>query len=237
MDQDQLKSLFDQQAANYDRQWAKTAAIRDCLHLLLDAALAALPGEARLLCVGVGTGAELVHLAQAHPQWRFTAVEPSGAMLEACRQAAQAQGVAARCHFHQGYLDTLPATEAFDAATCFLVSQFILDQQARTGFFRGMARRLKPGGMLASSDLASDVQSPAYEVLLHAWVRMMSAEASAEALERMRRAHLDDVGVLPADRIAAIIEAGGFEPPVPFFQAGLIHGWLSRRCCEPPRDP
>jgi signal transduction histidine kinase len=29
--------------------------------------------------------------------------------------------------------------------------------------------------------------------------------------------------------IASIIEAGGFETPVQFFQAGLIHAWFSRR--------
>ena len=35
MNQDQLNALFDQQAAGYDAQWAKTQAVRDCLHLLL----------------------------------------------------------------------------------------------------------------------------------------------------------------------------------------------------------
>ena len=50
-----ISSLFDQQAAGYDRQWAKTAPIRDCL-FLLEPLLAPLPAEARVLCVGVGTG-------------------------------------------------------------------------------------------------------------------------------------------------------------------------------------
>jgi tRNA (cmo5U34)-methyltransferase len=35
--------------------------------------------------------------------------------------------------------------------------------------------------------------------------------------------------VLSPERTAAIIAAGGFTLPVPFFQAGLIHAWLSRR--------
>ncbi|MCL7713690.1 class I SAM-dependent methyltransferase [Stenotrophomonas mori] len=230
MNPDELTSLFDRQAAGYDAQWARTRPIRDCLHLLLDAAFATLPENAHILCVGLGTGAELRHLARNHPGWRFTAVEPSGAMLAVCRQAAEDEGIAARCHFHEGYLDTLAGDDRFDAATCFLVSQFILEPVARSGFFRGIARRLVPGGILASSDLASDVASPGYEALLRAWMALMAAaDVPADALQRMRDAYARDVAMLPPEQIASIIAAGGFQPPVPFFQAGLIHGWLSRR--------
>ena len=86
MQTDELVSLFDQQASGYDRQWAKTAPIRECLYLLLDPMLAGLPRDARILCVGVGTGAELVHLAKRFPGWSFAAVEPSSKMLEECRR-------------------------------------------------------------------------------------------------------------------------------------------------------
>ena len=84
--------------------------------------------------------------------------------------------------------------------------------------------------MLASSDLAADVASPQYEVLLPAWLRMMAAaEVSPEAIERIRVAYTRDVGVLPPDDVASIITAGGFDDPTLFFQAGLIHAWRSRR--------
>ncbi|WP_394559448.1 class I SAM-dependent methyltransferase [Aquipseudomonas alcaligenes] len=230
MHRDEVTEIFQQQAASYDSQWAKTAPIRHCLHLLVNSLFAELPADARILCVGVGTGTEMAHLAQQNPGWHFTAVEPSAAMLEVCRQRAQQEGFAARCTFHEGYLESLPATEAHDAATCFLVSQFILEPQARSAFFAEIAERLKPGGLLASSDLAADVNSAEYEVLLAAWMNMMAAaELSPEAMARMRQAYARDVGVLSPQRTAAIIAAGGFALPVPFFQAGLIHAWLSRR--------
>lgn len=230
MNQDELKAVFDQQAASYDEQWAKTSPIRDCLHLLLDSVFADLPAVSRVLCVGAGTGAELVHLAGKNPAWTFTVVEPSGAMLEVCRTRAIEQGFSARCEFHEGYLESLVATVRFDAATCFLVSQFMLDPATRSGFFREISSRLKPGALLASSDLASEVQSPEHEVLLHAWMNMMAAAGiPPEGIERLRKAYEVDVAILPPRRIASIIAAGGFELPVLFYQAGLIHAWLSKR--------
>lgn len=228
MRQEDIKAIFDQQAAHYDAQWAKTAAINQCLYFLVDSMFAGLPASARILCVGAGTGAELAHFARKHPGWHFTAVEPSGPMLDVCRQRASDEGFAARCTFHEGYLDTLPHSAPHDAATCFLVSQFILDPQARSDFFRGIARRLVPGGILASSDLASDTTSAEYDTLLRAWMRVMAAaEVSQEQMDRMRKAYANDVAVLPASTIASIIAAGGFAPPAQFFQAGLIHAWVS----------
>lgn len=45
----------------------------------------------------------------------------------------------------------------------------------------------------------------------------------------MRRAYATDVGVIPPTAVASIIRESGFESVVPFFQAGLIHGWVSTR--------
>lgn len=228
--QPQLNSLFDQQAAGYDARWAKTAPIRDALYLLLDALFIDLPADARILSVGTGTGTELAYLAAKNPGWRFTAVEPSGAMLDECRKRAEREGFADRCVFHHGTTDTLPLRELNDAATCFLVSQFILDSAARSRFFQDIADRLKPGGLLASSDLAADVNSPEYDTLLHAWVAMMSSVGvSPEAIAQMRGAYAKDVAVIPPARIEAIIKAGGFEQPTLFYQAGLIHAWRSMK--------
>lgn len=227
---DELVALFDQQAAGYDQQWARTAAIRDCLYLVLEPFLSTLPADAHVLCVGAGTGAEMAHFAQRFPGWTFTAVEPSGRMLDACRARAEADGFAARCRFHEGVLDTLPASPPFHLATCFLVSQFLLDRAERVRFFAGIASRLHEDGLLASSDLAADVTSADYAMMLPAWMRMMaSADVSAEAIARFRTAYTRDVAVLPPAEVAALIVEGGFERALPFFQAGLIHGWVSHR--------
>jgi tRNA (cmo5U34)-methyltransferase len=217
-------------AAAYDQRFAKLAGIRDALHLLISAVFADLPADARILCVGAGTGQELLYLAQKFPRWQFAVVEPSEPMLEVCRRKADERGITSRCVFHCGYLDSLPPSAAFDAATSLLVSQFILAPEARTGFFRGIAERLRPGGYLASADLASDTSSAAYQSLLDVWIRLMRETGSApEQLERLRVTYGRDVAVLPVEQIGSIIASAGFETPVLFLQTGLIHAWYAQR--------
>ena len=230
MRKEELKTLFDQQAAGYDQQWEKTAPMRNGLLFLLESVFAGLPADARILSVGVGTGVEIAHLAQRFPHWHFTAVDPSGKMLDACRQRAEAEGFSERCDFHEGYVDSLPTQAPYHGATCFLVSQFILAQDARIAFFQAIADRLHPGGILASSDLASDVESPEYDALLRLWLTIMTkSEVSPERLEQMRTAYAKDVAILPPHQVASIIQSGGFQRAVQFYQAGLIHAWASTR--------
>lgn len=230
MRQHELDALFDQQAAGYDAQWARMAPIRESLLFLLETVFADLPGDARLLCVGAGTGAEIAHLAQRFPHWRFLALDPSQRMLDACRARAERDGFADRCEFHAGLVETLPDTEAFDGATCLLVSQFLLDPAARTAFFAAIARRLRTDGMLAWADLAWDTSAADYPAMLRLWLRTMSgAGVDAVAIDRMRAAYANDVAVLPPDRVASLVAAAGFDTPLRFHQAGMIHGWCARK--------
>jgi tRNA (cmo5U34)-methyltransferase len=230
MRSDEIKTLFDQQAPGYDERWSKTAPIRDGLHFLLGAVFAELPADARILCVGAGTGEEMIYLANRFPQWRFTAVEPSGVMLELCRAKAEKAGFASRCDFHEGFLETLPEGAPYDGATSFLVSQFILDTDARTDYFRGIAKRLRPGGVLASSDLSFDTCTSEYEALLRTWLNvMLGAGLPAAGLDQIRATYANDVAILPPPQVADIIKTAGFDEVVPFYQAGLIHAWVSKR--------
>jgi tRNA (cmo5U34)-methyltransferase len=230
MNDEKLQATFNQQAASaYDSQWAKLAPFRDALHLLATAVLAVLPADASILCVGAGTGAEILSLAEKFPGWHFTAVEPSAPMLDVFHRKAQEQGIASRCTFHEGYLDSLPHSEPFDAATSLLVSHFILQRDERAGFFRGIRQRLRPNGILINSDLTSDTDAPHYGALLEVWMRTMAgADLSQEKLEQMRAAYRRDVAILAPQIVAGMMASGGFDTPVQFYQCGLIHGWFAR---------
>ncbi|MBC7883057.1 MAG: class I SAM-dependent methyltransferase [Anaerolineae bacterium] len=223
--------VFDQErATSYDKRFAKVASLLDALHLLIRLVLSELPADARILCVGVGTGTELINLAQAFPQWQFTAVEPAAPMLDICRQRAEACGVASRCTFHQGYLDSLPALHPFNAATCLLVSHFFMQQDKRRNFFSQIAARLCPGGYLISSDVVSDMSSSAYRSLLEVWMRMLKySEVPTEEAEKFRASYGRDAAVLPPLEVESIIASSGFDTPVLFFQTLLIHAWFAKR--------
>jgi tRNA (cmo5U34)-methyltransferase len=223
--------VFDQQrASTYDQRRAKMAPLADVLHLLTNIILAELPARARILCVGVGTGSELIDLALANPGWQFTALDPASAMLNICRERVDENGLTERCTFHEGYLESLPPSAPFDAATCFLVSHFLVQREKRIGFFTEIADRLLPGGILVSSDLAGDTTTPAYQSLLAVWLRLLkSADWPVENVEKLRVIYGRDVALLPLQEVEAILMEGGFEEPVTFVQTGLIHGWYSRR--------
>ena len=163
MRQRNASALFNQEhAANYDDRFAKLASMRDAPHLLMRALLSELSAEARILCVGAGTGSELINLAQGFPTWHFTAVEPSSPTLDICRRRTEDLGLASCCVFYEGYLNSLAASDPSDAATSLLVSQFCIWTEDRRGFFHQIAMRLRPDAYLVSVDLASDMSSATY---------------------------------------------------------------------------
>ncbi len=230
MQQEEITAIFDRQAASYDQQWSKLASINEALHLLMGPMFSALSPKAHFLCVGAGTGGEIIYLARRFPGWRFTAVEPSIAMLEVFRGKAKEHGILERCILHAGYLDSLPEGATFDGATAFLVSQFILDRGQRVAFFRGITHRLRPNGVLVSSDLAADMDGVDAWRLLELWFQLMSdGGIPPEGVARMREAYSRDVAVIPPGDVQDIISEGGFESPMHFFQAGMIHAWSAKR--------
>jgi tRNA (cmo5U34)-methyltransferase len=223
--------VFDRErASNHDQQFAKLAPMRHGLDLSICMVLSELPDDARILCVGVGTGTELIALAQHFPQWQFTAVEPAAPMLDICRQKAEEYGIASRCTFHEGYLNSLPASDAFDAATCIWVSHFITQLEERHNFFRQIGIRLRPNGYLVSSDAAFDMSTPAYKSLLAVTRQMFQyAEISAGEIEKIIGAYGRDVAILPPQEVEAMIASSGFDTPILFFQTFLVHAWYAKR--------
>lgn len=222
--------VFDKErASSYDTQYAKVASLSDALHLLMRVILSDSPADARILCVGVGTGSELLSLAREFPQWQFAAVEPAAPMLDICRQRAEDAGIAARCTFHESYLDTLPPTPLFDGATSLLVSHFIVDSDEQRDFYREIAARLRPDGVLVSAALVANPSAPAFPSLLDMWMRMQEyAGVSGEALEKMRGAYGRTFAAQTPQEVEEIIASSGFRAPVLFFQTLLIHGWYAK---------
>tara|TARA_R110000796_G_scaffold27004_12_gene74607 strand:+ start:3943 stop:4641 length:699 start_codon:yes stop_codon:yes gene_type:complete len=216
-------------AANYDAQFEKLHPIKDVMHLVLQAHLGELPDTARILVAGAGTGAEVRHLAAIYPNWQFTLVDPSEAMLAVARQHAQAEGFEARCTFRAAYVSAIPDKD-FDAATSMLVSHFLTGAEERTAYFRSIAERLKPGAPVFNADLCYDTDAPDFPAVRDFWLSLMSrAGMNAEGRERYK----EMFGTLfachgPAE-VEAMMESAGFVPPAQCMQAGLIRGWVTAK--------
>jgi len=221
---------FDQEhAAAYDERWAPLAALRDSLHLQTALVLYDLPVDARVLCVGVGTGAELLALADRFPSWRFVAIDPSAPMLDVCRRKAVAAGIADRCEFHAAHLHDLPGVTGFHAVTSFLVSHFITDRSKRVTFFCDIASRLLPGGWLVTADLGL-LPEEQHANLILVWQRMMQfVGVTEEQVKAMLDAYKRDVAIISPADMEALLREAGFVTPVGFSQSLLIHAWYARR--------
>ena len=211
-------------AKSYETRFAKLEPMKKALHLVARLALEGLPEQARILCVGAGTGAEILALGEAFPSWQFVAVEPAAPMLARCRERAEAAGMTDRCTFHEGYLDSLD-DRGFDAATSILVSQFVLDRDERRKFFAGIADRLQPGAPLVTADLAHGS-----DALVALWRKAwLFADMPPDKVDAMCAALGKNVSVLPPADIESLIEEAGFHPPLRCFQSVLIHAWIARR--------
>lgn len=223
--------LFDEsRAKHYEDRFAKLAPLRHALQLVANVSLSNLPEDARVLLVGAGTGAELVPLAELHPGWRFVAVDPAPAMLAQARAHAERVGIHDRVTFHEGYLDSLPAQAPFDAATSILVSQFVVEPEARRSFFGEIASRLKPQAPLVSADLAGEVGAPEFEAVYDVWKDALRYTGFDEdAVAGYRKIFGDKVAVVHPDEVSRTIEAGGFTRPTLLFQGILMHAWRATR--------
>lgn len=213
-------------AEAYDRSLTRILAIKDTLHLLMRWQLADLPDDARILVAGAGTGAEVRFLAPLFPQWRFTLVDPSAAMLDVGRRHAEAEGFAERCVFHAGLVSSLSA-DPFDAATSILVSHFLADAAERQAYFAAIAARLKPGGRLFNADLCADVEAPSFAAVMDLWLSL--AGMPDERKPMFRSAFGKTLAAHGPAEVEAMITRAGFNAPVQCFQAALIRAWMASR--------
>jgi tRNA (cmo5U34)-methyltransferase len=99
---------------------------------------------ADILVVGAGGGIELRAMAEARPEWTFTGVDPSAAMLDLARR--NLAPFRDRIELIEGTVDAGPS-RTFDGAACLLTLHF-LDQRERLSTLQGIRRRLKPEARL-----------------------------------------------------------------------------------------
>ena len=222
--------FFNKDAAkSYDEKNSKLSRISDCMHFLTGLVLRDLPSDARVLCVGAGTGAEILVLAQAYPGWKFVALEPSLDMLNVCRERMAQADVSDRCEFEHGYVQDYKGPAEFDAALSILVAHFI-PREDRLSFFKEMAARLKSGGYLVNAEISFDLDSPEFPMMLKGWEGVQSLMgATPESLAALPNVLRDVLTVVPPEQTEEWLREAGVSSPVRFFQAMMICGVFGRK--------
>lgn len=213
----------------YDAYNERLHEIANNLHLLISILLRDQPDDARILCIGVGTGSEITRLAQKYPGWHFTGVDPSPDMLAICAEKLQREGLSNRCTLIEGYLDDVPVSGDYDVALCLLVIHFIQDAQ-RLGIYSQMNAQLAPGGRMIAAEIAGDMQADDFDEKMAMWAAMHSVASNTERDAQEIKAQLRErLLLLAPEQTEQLIAASGFNPPQRFFQSLLIHGWTSKK--------
>ncbi|MDZ5457416.1 class I SAM-dependent methyltransferase [Azohydromonas lata] len=182
------------------------------------------PAAAHVLAVGAGGGLELLSLATAQPDWRFTGVDPSPAMLALAHQAVAS--FAERVELVTGLVDQVTAGP-FDGATCLLTLHF-LDRGERLRTLREIHRRLKPGARLVVAHHAPPGENAE---------RWMARSVAFGAGARPDRASTAAAGTLMTQRLPlltpreeeALLRDAGFVDVELFYAAFSFRGWVGSR--------
>src|SRR5690606_38283221 len=82
-----MVKIFEEMGGDqYDKNNSHFQSIHHNLQFLIKLVLSELPDTARVLCVGVGTGADLIDLATEKTKWSFVGIDPAESMLKTCEQ-------------------------------------------------------------------------------------------------------------------------------------------------------
>lgn len=213
----------------YDERNRQLAPIADCMHFLIRLLLREFPARANVLCIGIGTGAEILSLSKAFPEWTFVGVDPSASMLDVCRERLKDAGVLDRCELVHGYVHDVADGENFDVALSVLVGHFV-KREEKLSFFKSMYDRLYTHGYLINTEISFDLNSEEFPSMLKNWEGVQSMMgATPESLTKLPYQLREMLSIVPPGEIESLLRQSGIDFPVRFFQAFMICGWYGKK--------
>lgn len=179
-------------------------------------------GSAHILVVGAGGGLETKAMAEARPDWRFTGVDPSAAMLDLARHAVLP--FADRVDLLEGTVDQAPPGP-FDGGTCLLTLHF-LNRSERLQTLRAVHRRLEPGARLVVAHHSAPDPDP------ERWMTRSVAFGNRSEIdwakaEAAGKAMVERLPLLTPVEEESLLREAGFVDVALFYAAFSFRGWVA----------
>lgn len=210
----------------YDVHIRKLIPGYEVIHLQVDAILqSVLKPNAHILIVGCGTGYELEYLLKRHPNWEFTAVDPSLTMLQKAQEQVELLDKSSQVTFIHGDTSALPMEACFDAVLSILVAHFVADD-IKPAFFKDIYDRLTEKAVLLTYDLMTCIDPIQLQALPYLCLDQgLTEEQCQKMLERMAR----DFFSLTTEGYIKLLEKTGFESIQPYTQILTYQGFIAKK--------
>ena len=210
----------------YDEHIRKLIPGYEVIHQQVNAILQSmLPPNAHILIVGCGTGYELEYLLKRHPNWKFTAVDPSLMMLQKAQEQVELLGKSSQVTFIHGESSALPLENCFDAALSILVAHFIADD-IKPAFFKDIYDRLKENAVLLTYDLMTCTNPQQLQALRYLCLAQgLTEEQCQKMLERMAQ----DFFSLTTEGYIKLLQKTGFESVQSYAQVLTYQGFIAKK--------
>ncbi|QNX61974.1 class I SAM-dependent methyltransferase [Acinetobacter seifertii] len=210
----------------YDEHIRKLIPGYEVIHLQVDAILqSVLKPNAHILIVGCGTGYELEYLLKRHPDWKFTAVDPSLTMLQKAQEQVELLDKSSQVTFIHGDTSALPLEACFDAALSILVAHFVADDIKPT-FFKDIYDRLKEKAVLLTYDLMTCINPMQLQALRYLCLAQGLTE---EQCQKMLKRMAQDFFSLTTEGYIKLLEKTGFESIQPYTQILTYQGFIAKK--------
>jgi tRNA (cmo5U34)-methyltransferase len=183
---------------------------------------------ANLLIVGAGSGMELSLFGSSSRHWQMTGVDPSDKMLGIASRKIEALGLRERVTLIKDYVNDLPLTPAFDAATSILVMHFLPDDGSKLSFLQSIQKRLREGAALLLVDYCGKRHSESFERIASAWKAYgIRAGISAEKMEEIATRTTKQLPYVSEKRVIELLQQAGFSQTMQFYKAFMFTGWIA----------
>ncbi len=210
----------------YDEHIRKLIPGYEVIHQQVDAILqSVLKPNSHILIVGCGTGYELEYLLKRHPNWKFTAVDPSLTMLQKAQEQVELLDKSSQVTFIHGETSALPLENCFDAALSILVAHFIADD-IKPAFFKDIYDRLNENAVLLTYDLMTCINPQQLQALRYLCLAQgLTEEQCQKMLERMAQ----DFFSLTTEGYIKLLQKTGFESVQSYAQVLTYQGFIAKK--------